>query len=591
MAATRLLPRWGEFGEALIVAAQRFPLCLVCGVAFALVFVVNDTPEVFSRVPLFSFIGFFAFLAIRLTAEARGWTWPLEWFLHATAAALIAAHVYGLTYGGAPALSSDSETAFAIAFVLTACVAPFVGRGGTDPAFWAFNRASWTSAAFGLVFAVILAVGLIAVFALRDALFDTQVRSDLFVDIWVVAMAVIWPWIALSGVPRRHPSPAPLHVPRPVALLVTYGLVPLVVVCMALLSVYLLRVAVLWSLPDGGLAWMICGYAGLGIAVHVLAYPLRDHGAPWVRAFHRHFYRSLLPLTALLALAAGVRVAAYGLTEPRYFLLLLTVWMAALSVVFSTLPRASVRLAPAALAGLLALGSVGPWGAFATSVASQQRQLEALLIDSGLLADGRLVPLGGTVPPGRARRIADIARYLERRDGLAELAAWAGGEGGLTAGRLLAAANLYDKEANRTAMRRYKPRPLTTVSVRDFDIYRKIELPREQYWIRTIIDPETGTKYHLEIDRERPKLSVRGPDQATVVFDLEQIVLSLPERGSLERAKSIWRASENGLRVALQIDNLAADVGAGFTELRSLDAVVLIGRDSPTVPNEGGRSP
>ncbi len=56
--------------------------------------------------------------------------------------------------------------------VLLVTVAPFISAGSDDSAFWDFNRASWVAAAFGLLVAVILAIGLSAADAAADGGLD-----------------------------------------------------------------------------------------------------------------------------------------------------------------------------------------------------------------------------------------------------------------------------------------------------------------------------------------------------------------------------------------------------------------------------------
>ena len=43
----------------------------------------------------------------------------------------------------------------------------------------------------------------------------------------------------------------------------------------------------------------------------------------WVRTYTRGFYVALLPAIVMLWLAIGKRVAQYGITERRYFLIVL----------------------------------------------------------------------------------------------------------------------------------------------------------------------------------------------------------------------------------------------------------------------------
>jgi len=585
-----MLPPWTNFGAALVAAFWRFPLPIACGVIFALWQVQDRSPQTLGTVPLACLIGFFTFIAIRLVVEARGWQPPVEWLLYGVASVLVGAHAAGLTYrldGGG--VSVASAFALVTAWLLAACTAPFLTKTDDD-AFWAFNRTAWTGAAFGLLFALTLAVGVAAAFVLLDVLFDTGVPGDLVRDIFIIALAVVWPWVALTGVPRDFGATLG-SVPRALDIVVTYGLAPLTIAYMAILGVYLVVIAVRWTLPDGGLAWTICGYAVFGVAVHLLSYPLRESARPWVRLYHRYFHLSLLPLSLVLVLAAGVRIAAYGLTEPRYFLLLVALWLGVLAALVTVRPSTRLSTAPVTLAVLLALASVGPWGAHAASVASQQRHLTDLLISHGLLQDGRLLPAGETVPPDDAERIADIARYLGSKDSLVALP---GVQPSQFDGRsALLAATRVPEDPHGTLITHYSYTPdiRSAVSVRDFDVYERIEFWDEDLWTHRIADPGADVVYNVTFSRADNTLSVSAPDRGPVVFDLRRFTQDPPTLEDDAGPTLIWQRAENGLHVAMEVENVRVRTRGRTATFWALEAIVLIGRDSPTVPNEGGRSP
>ncbi len=98
--------------------------------------------------------------------------------------------------------------------VLLVTLAPFLSAGSDDSAFWDFNRASWVAAAFGLLVAVILAIGLSAAYGAVDALLGVEVPDELYFDTSVICFGVVLPWQALSAVPRRFDPPGADYCPK-----------------------------------------------------------------------------------------------------------------------------------------------------------------------------------------------------------------------------------------------------------------------------------------------------------------------------------------------------------------------------------------
>ena len=93
-----------------------------------------------------------------------------------------------------------------------------------------------------------------------------------------------------------------------------------------------LKIGLAGTLPKGTLGSLVVGYLLAGAATLLLAYPIRDSGGALVRLFWRYWvWLSVLPVL-LLFLAVYTRIAAYGLTEPRYAVVLIGVWALILAV-------------------------------------------------------------------------------------------------------------------------------------------------------------------------------------------------------------------------------------------------------------------
>ena len=454
MLRERLKTHWNAFRPHLKETPTRFPLAFAAALVFSALVVLSihdlsllDDDEVLGRSLWFCVIAFFLFLACHLLGESRGWPKPLTILLSLAAGGLLAWRV--ATADLESFWSSGLNLFLAPACVLAVMAAPFTRArpsDGADDALWHFNRLAWFACAFGLLVGVVLGAGVSGAFAALDALFGLNVPGELYGDVWTLSLALLAPWLALAGIPRSFAAPEdgpdlPL-VPRPLAFLASYILIPLAIAYFAILYAFMVKIAVLWELPKGEVAVLIMGYAGFGVAAHLIAYPLRATG-PWhVRTFHRWFYPALLVPAGLLALAIWVRVEAYGITEDRYLVMAFAAWLLLLAPFMSLRPKTGLKIVPLSLAALLALGSFGPWGAESLSLTSQMDRLAAILARTGILEDGRIVPAAqdGGVTQEDAKQISSIVTYLRNSSKYRALAPWFEG------GDLDLAANPYAKE-------------------------------------------------------------------------------------------------------------------------------------------------
>ena len=410
---------------------RRFPLAMACACLATLFFVAEGLLDGIAprdlNWRLFSLFltASFVMIAMTLLGESRSWpSWLkiVAGFGVLLLLSLQAAFAYPLS------ASVWEEALFAflpLAAVLSVSFAGFLTKAHSDESFWHGNRRIWTSLAFGLLTAILIAGGFVGVLLALEYLFAVQVDNGLYYYCWAISLGILWPWRALAGVPRNDEMTADSSCPKAVSFLVTYVLVPTALVYLLLLYVYALQILLFWSLPEGKLGFLICGFAAVGVIAYLCGYPLQESGKSWVRLFQRHFLKLLLLPAALLAMAAFVRISTYGFTPPRVFLIAVALWLGILSLGHITGLLRRLLFIPASLAFLLLLGSVGPWGAYDLSIRSQVTRLSEILTAEGVLKDGQVTGEKHEVGSKRMAQINDIFWFLSRMGGLDEITPWA----------------------------------------------------------------------------------------------------------------------------------------------------------------------
>ena len=590
---------WRRLLDEATRTLRRYPASMACAAGFTVLLIgeIHDLwslPEdVLGRWLGFLVLGLFAALAASLFAEHRGWRRPLVYAGEAAALAALALVV--LT--GEPEhgdIQAIRRVLLGGALVLLVTVAPFLGRRGIDDAFWEFNRAAWLGAAFGGIFALVLGAGASAVLMALETLFGLDIDGELYGDVWLIAFAFIWPWVALAAAPDALEAP-PGGGPPWIRIMAGALLVPIASVYLALLYAYALLILVTWELPRGNVASVVCGFAAMGVVTHMIAHPWRAGGNRWLALYCRHFYALLVVPIALLAVAVAVRVGDYGVTEARYVLIVVAVWLALLSASF-LLRRASLRLVPLSLAVLLLVGAHGPLSAVAVATRSQMAILEDALVGGGMFVDGRVVAAAEAIAEGDHRRLAGAIDYLLRTGKRDVLVEWLA-QGGLDPETIESAYTdqiltimgleplddgvlfgLVPGEAGGEKYFRYesgRPWPLV---VEGFAVVSVESLWGEM--TREIVGPGGGN-WRLTLDADG-RLSV-AEGEAAVHFDLAALVGELiaagapmspaPGRLTLDRAG-------DGLRVRLILKSLSGSRGAdGQVIDLSASTVLLLARD------------
>lgn len=300
-----------------------------------------------------------------------------------------------------------------IAMHLLVSFAAFTGKNNTL-AFWEFNKTLFIRFLTGLLYTFVLCVGLCAAIGVVDRIFGFSLNW-VYQPVWFIILGVFNTLFFLSGVPEGNlQAESLIAYPKGLKFFSQYILVPLATVYLIILLVYEVKILIEWELPKGLVSGLILGYAGLGLLALLLVYPLRDQeGNGWIKVYGRYFYLFLLPLVALLILAISKRIGSYGITQYRYFLMVLAAWLLFLIGYFLLHKKATIKAIPVSLFIIVVLIIYGPQSATSVSLNSQRAVLYELFKEAGLIKQGKLQPIDQKkVKPYIAARMASTVNYI-----------------------------------------------------------------------------------------------------------------------------------------------------------------------------------
>lgn len=286
--------------------------------------------------------------------------------------------------------------------------------------FWRFNVVLLFRIASVVAYGLALFAALAGAVAAVSSLFELETPEHLYQDLFGAVFFALVPWVVAGGIPELlAEADEEGRAPRPVRLLGRYLYAPVLVVYLAILVAYAVKVVATGEMPKNLLSPIIL-LAGIGgFLGSLLLEPLRrDPEHSGVARLMRLFPAVLLVLLPLAVWAVWVRRDQYGWTESRYLrlALLLALGVLAAEGVHRLVRRRDpvLLLVPAVLGITLLLSAFGPWGAPAVSRRSQQARLRQGLAEAGLLRGGRYA---GTLPvPDSmvAAPAADTGRTIPR---------------------------------------------------------------------------------------------------------------------------------------------------------------------------------
>ena len=342
------------------------------------------------------------------------WPLPIVGFLVLAAYYVLLPDFDGSQFGPVTAIILGVSS---ICFHLLAATGPFLKRGDTD-GFWSYNKSLFINLVQTAVFTVVLWGGLALAVVAVENLFGLDVGSvfwgRLAWTVLILGSSLIYALFSKDGwavLKQSAPYPPVLR------FFVQYILVPLLVIYLVILYSYGIKIVVEWDLPKGWVSYLVLAYSFLGVLSLLLLDPLYEVTEKvWVRFFSRSFYLTLLPLLALLFVAIGVRVAAYGFTENRYYVLLLALWLSGIAVYQLFRGRNEIKAIPVSLLVVGALSLVMPFGnVFSVSFNSQSSRFHRLLATQEALTSGK-IDFDRPMKRSALNEIANVFQYLNTRN-------------------------------------------------------------------------------------------------------------------------------------------------------------------------------
>jgi hypothetical protein len=312
-----------------------------------------------------------------------------------------------------------------VAFHLLAGIAPYKGKSGSN-GFWQYNRILFLRFLTAYLYSVVLYAGLAIALLAIVKLFGVPLPSQTYARLWVVVAFTFNPWFVLAGIPENLEELERLsEYPKGLRVFTQYVLVPLVALYMTILTLYLLKVIATRAWPNGWIGYLVSSVAVIGLLSWLLLYPLENReDSRWVRTYTRGFLIALMPAVVMLWVAIYKRVAEYGITEPRYFLLVLSVWLGGIALWYTVTRSRNISLIPSSLCALALMTFSGSTGAYRISEASQSRRLEAILTKSGWLANGHLQKSDKLISVADRKELSGTLRYLLETHGSASIGTW-----------------------------------------------------------------------------------------------------------------------------------------------------------------------
>ena len=411
----------------LIIA--RFPfvsLCALVATLSAIGLIANNFEQV-GLIKVFQafYLGIPLFLSIDLFLESIPYSPKLRRMLHIGAFIVLA--IYFLLIGNPLSYAQFTRfIALAISLHLSVSFSPFLLNLKEQNAFWHFNQVIFTRLLISGLYSIVLYMGLSIALLALEQLFGWLIKPGFFYALGVFILGFFNTSFFLFGIPSDFQALRQKEAyPQRLKLFILFVLFPLVFIYLVILYIYGIQMLVPWNLPKGWVAYLIIVFSVSGIFCILLIYPIRDYPHNyWLRQFCQWFYLALLPLIFLLFVSIQRRIYDYGVTEYRYYVALIAIWLTGISTYFLLSKIKNIQYIPISLSLLLLVSAFDPWGAVYVARNSQLMRWHRMMEKYELLKEGKIdtkSSKNAKIPLADLREIEAIIQFLKHRDVLQSL--------------------------------------------------------------------------------------------------------------------------------------------------------------------------
>ena len=305
-----------------------------------------------------------------------------------------------------------------IIFFLLFLLVPIIGKKDEEEKYF---QSVVVDKTVTILYSMVLFLGLTAVFLTVDGLSLIKLKEEIYIEIWLFVVFVFAMIFFASKLKKVNESLEEYEIHKIFRLLIYFIVIPLITIYTGILYIYFGKMLITKSWPQGLVSHLILWYTIFSLFIMIMVTPMREKDLV-AKTFKNYFPFVSVPLLILSIVSISKRISQYGVTELRYFIVLLGIWL--IFCMVSSIFKARLSVILISLIAVVYISVFSPINNRRITIMSQNKRLERILIKHGLLKDGKLVKNSG-LNENQKYEITDVLNYIlgirDKKDGVRNL--------------------------------------------------------------------------------------------------------------------------------------------------------------------------
>lgn len=270
-----------------------------------------------------------------------------------------------------------------------------------------------------IVYSLVLLLGISAILLTINALFDINIPGRFYYYTFLIVFFIFGIPFLLSKIPGEGKDFTRYKYPQSLRILLSYIVIPLISIYTVILYLYFIKILLDWEWPRGLVSHLVLWYSSISVGVIFLIEKIADRDKI-ANIFKRLFPKLVLPILVMMFISIGQRINQYGITENRYYILALGIWVTGMMGYLSFKKEINTIIIPISLSLIVVNSVIGPISSFAISKYSQNRRLENILKENNMLR-GEEIVRNIDISRGDKKEINNIIYYFDDKHSLQDI--------------------------------------------------------------------------------------------------------------------------------------------------------------------------
>ena len=201
-------------------------------------------------------------------------------------------------------------------------------------------------------------------------------------------------------------------------LLIKFVIIPLIVIYTGILYIYMAKAVISMQLPKGLISHLVLWYTAFSVIIIILITPFTQKDK-FLGNFKKYFPYFSIPLIFASLFALFQRIYQYGITEKRYYVLILIFWLLFCVILF--IRKMNITGIFISLIACVVIAVYTPFSAKSVSNFSQKERLKRMLVKYGALKDGKISKITQKLTNRQGNHIHTTIQYISSNSDIQKL--------------------------------------------------------------------------------------------------------------------------------------------------------------------------